>query len=412
MSLSLHAGATVGELHRAAADPDRVVIVEANAQLPAHARASRRSSPHALHVDEVDVIVRDRRAPFVLADAAADRRRPRDRRARARVRHRRLHAADRHRRRPVDGRRRCSPRRTAATTACTRRCSRPGSCSCTEAGKVTNARKGEFHGLVGHDVRARHRRAVRVARRQHRRALPAGRGRERAAHDRPQPPASSRSTARSRSTCYGQVVGRPPRRPPVLGHRRPRGLRRAVRARARGPLADLPAVDGDASTARSCRGSSPTLPPGTTVTTPRHQVDVVITEYGVAELRGATMRERARRARRDRAPDFRDELRAAASRRSAYCDVEHGDRRALARPPRRDRVDDDGPAHEPTDVPLTDAGRAAARALAPHLRADARSRSCWRARVHARARRRRSRASPTPTVDPISPSGTTASSRA
>jgi acyl-CoA hydrolase len=29
------------------------------------------------------------------------------------------------------------------------------------------------------------------------------------------------------------------------------------------------------------------------VTTPRHQVDVVITEFGVAELRGLTTRERA-----------------------------------------------------------------------------------------------------------------------
>jgi acyl-CoA hydrolase len=35
------------------------------------------------------------------------------------------------------------------------------------------------------------------------------------------------------------------------------------------------------------------LPAGTTVTTPRHQVDVVITEFGVAELRGLTTRERA-----------------------------------------------------------------------------------------------------------------------
>src|SRR5258708_31568007 len=67
MSLSLHAGATVGELHRAALDPDRVVIVEVNDQLPRTFGLPPRF-PHALHVDEVDVIVRNDATPFVLAD--------------------------------------------------------------------------------------------------------------------------------------------------------------------------------------------------------------------------------------------------------------------------------------------------------------------------------------------------------
>ena len=55
------------------------------------------------------------------------------------------------------------------------------------------------------------------------------------------------------------------------------------------------------------------LPAGTTVTTPRHQMDVVITEYGAAELRGATVRERALALAEIAHPDFRDELRAAAA---------------------------------------------------------------------------------------------------
>jgi acyl-CoA hydrolase len=50
------------------------------------------------------------------------------------------------------------------------------------------------------------------------------------------------------------------------------------------------------------------FPAGTIITTPRHQLDVVITEYGVAELRGATVRERARRLAAIAHPDFRDEL--------------------------------------------------------------------------------------------------------
>ncbi len=53
--------------------------------------------------------------------------------------------------------------------------------------------------------------------------------------------------------------------------------------------------------------------PAATVTTPRHQVDVVITEFGVAELRGRTIRERALALAEIAHPDFRDELRAAAA---------------------------------------------------------------------------------------------------
>jgi acyl-CoA hydrolase len=55
-------------------------------------------------------------------------------------------------------------------------------------------------------------------------------------------------------------------------------------------------------------------PEGTVVTTPRHQVDVVITEHGVAEVAGLTVRERARELARIAAPEFRDELLEAAER--------------------------------------------------------------------------------------------------
>jgi acyl-CoA hydrolase len=55
------------------------------------------------------------------------------------------------------------------------------------------------------------------------------------------------------------------------------------------------------------------LPPGTAVTTPRHQTDVVITEYGVAELRGATVRQRAERLAAIAHPDFRPDLQERAA---------------------------------------------------------------------------------------------------
>jgi acyl-CoA hydrolase len=53
---------------------------------------------------------------------------------------------------------------------------------------------------------------------------------------------------------------------------------------------------------------------GTVVTTPRHQVDVIITEYGAAELQGLTIRERGQALAAIAHPDFRDDLLAAADR--------------------------------------------------------------------------------------------------
>lgn len=56
----------------------------------------------------------------------------------------------------------------------------------------------------------------------------------------------------------------------------------------------------------------PQLPTGSVVTTPRHHVDVVITEYGVAELQDLTINERSVALAKIGHPDFRDELIAAS----------------------------------------------------------------------------------------------------
>jgi acyl-CoA hydrolase len=56
----------------------------------------------------------------------------------------------------------------------------------------------------------------------------------------------------------------------------------------------------------------PQLTPGSVVTTMKNTVDKVVTEYGVAELRGRSIRERARALIAIAHPDFRDELTAAA----------------------------------------------------------------------------------------------------
>lgn len=55
---------------------------------------------------------------------------------------------------------------------------------------------------------------------------------------------------------------------------------------------------------------------GAVITTPRHQVDVIITEYGAAELQGKTVHQRGEALAAVAHPDYRDELLAAAEKAS------------------------------------------------------------------------------------------------
>ena len=57
----------------------------------------------------------------------------------------------------------------------------------------------------------------------------------------------------------------------------------------------------------------PLLPEGAVVSTPRHHTGVVVTEYGTAELTGLTVRERATALAEIAHPDFRDRLRDVAT---------------------------------------------------------------------------------------------------
>jgi len=58
----------------------------------------------------------------------------------------------------------------------------------------------------------------------------------------------------------------------------------------------------------------PTLPQGAPVTVPRQEVDYIVTENGVAYLRGKTVRERAKELINIAAEEFRDELKREAKR--------------------------------------------------------------------------------------------------
>lgn len=59
----------------------------------------------------------------------------------------------------------------------------------------------------------------------------------------------------------------------------------------------------------------PFLDEGAAVTTSRNDVDYVITEYGIAHLKGETLRERARQLINIAHPDFRDELKVEFEKR-------------------------------------------------------------------------------------------------
>ena len=307
MSLSLHAGATVAELHRAARDPNRIVIVEVNDQLP-RTLGIPPQYPHTLHVDEVDAIVRNGRTPFVLDDEV-----------------------------PSDVDKAIAAfARDFVSEGCTLQTGIGGVPSTIvavlaeapggdygvhsemfttglmrlhQAGKVTNARKGQFRGFSistfalgttelyawldqNHDVRF----------------LPVD------VVNAPDTIARNHHVVSINGAfavdLYGQVAA------DRLGGRQFSGI---------GGHEDFVAQSGLELSDRSliCLPSTAqadgvtvsrivtTLTPGTTVTTPRHQLDLVITEYGVAELRGRTVRERAAALAEIAHPDFRDGLRAA-----------------------------------------------------------------------------------------------------
>lgn len=60
----------------------------------------------------------------------------------------------------------------------------------------------------------------------------------------------------------------------------------------------------------------PAFDAGAVITTPRHQVDVIVTEFGAAELQGKTIHQRGLALAEVAHPDFRDELIEAAERAS------------------------------------------------------------------------------------------------
>ena len=65
-SLSLHAGATVAHLHKAAADPDRLLVVEVGERFPRTYGSGEHR--HAVHLDEIDVLIESDKEPITSED--------------------------------------------------------------------------------------------------------------------------------------------------------------------------------------------------------------------------------------------------------------------------------------------------------------------------------------------------------
>jgi acyl-CoA hydrolase len=308
LSLSLHAGATVDELHRAGRDPERLLIIEANSRLPRTCGLPP-DAPHTIHVDEVDVIVEVDRDPFVLPDIE-----PTDE-DRAIAQHASAYVHDG-----------CTiqtgiggiPSMVAKLLA-----EGPGGdygihsemfttglMHLHQAGKVSNRRKGEFEGYSVTTFAAGSRELYDwLDDNDEVRFLPVD------VVNAPDLIAKNHEIITVNGALavdmFGQIMA------DTIGARQYSGIggHEDFIAAAGLELEDrslicLPSTAGVDDSRKS--RIVPTFPVGSVITTPRHQVDVVITEFGVAELQGRTVRQRVDLLAELCHPDFRADFRAQA----------------------------------------------------------------------------------------------------
>jgi acyl-CoA hydrolase len=309
-SLSLHAGASVGEIERAGADPDRVLLVEMNERLPRTSGLGEHR--HAVHVDSVDIAVRSDLDPFVMADAE-----PTDT-DRAIAAHVAGFVSDGATLQTGIG---AVPSVVAGLLAAGdggdygihSEMFTTGLMQLHKSGKVTN-QKGIFDGhsittfcagtaelyewLDGNDEVA---------------FLPVD------VVNSPEVIAQNRKLVSINAALavdiQGQVVAdtiHGVQFSGIGGHEdfvAGAGLDLEDRS-----LLCLPSTFGAGDAARSRIVTA--HPAGAVITTPRHQVDVIVTEFGAAELQGKTVHQRGLALAEIAHPDVRDELREAAERAS------------------------------------------------------------------------------------------------
>ncbi len=307
-SLSVHAGASVAALHDAGADPDRLLVVEINAKFP-RTFGLPPEHTHRLHLDEIDVLVEGDRDPIVIADE------PPTEIETAIAEFARSFVSD------------GSTLQTGIggipSAVATMLAEGPGGdygvhsemfttglMRLHQAGKVSNASKGPFSGYSITTFAAGVPELYEwLDDNEEVRFLPVE------VVNSPHVIASNHKMVMINGAVAvdlaGQVVADTVslrQYSGIGGHEdftMPSGLELEDRS-----LICLPSTASPGGVMVS--KIVPAFPAGTIVTTPRHQLDIVITEYGVAELRGKTVRQRALALAAIAHPDHRDELRSAA----------------------------------------------------------------------------------------------------
>lgn len=309
LSLSLHSGAAWHELQRVIADPHRIVIAETSPHFPRTFGIEPRF-PHRVHIDEVDFVVETEREPYLLADAEPS---PID-----------LAIAEH-----------VNPFIKTGATLQTGIGGIPsmvvqllaqgdagdfgihsemfttGLMELHKAGKVTNQRKGQYDGFSVTTFAAGNAELYSwLHENDEVRFLPVD------IVNSPETISRNEEMVTINGALavdlWGQVTAdslRGRQFSGIGGHEdfvSVSGLELGDRA-----VICLP------STASSADGVVsrivPALPEGMLVTTPRHQLDLVATEFGIAHLRGRTVRERAFALAAIAHPDFREELERRAA---------------------------------------------------------------------------------------------------
>ena len=311
LSLSCHAGSTVDELHAAGQAGDRLLVVETSPHLPRTGGLGD-AHPHRLHLDEIDILVRSDRHLVELVDPPAGEIETSIAASAARF----VHTSS-----TLQTGFGSIPSIVASNLAASdvedlgvhSEMFTNGLMRLHQAGKVTNASKGIFEDISITTFAAGTSELYSwLDGRTDVAFVPVG-----VVNDPMTIAANRNMVTINGAICVdlaGQVVadsigGR--QWSGIGGHEdfvSGGGLQRDDRS-----LICLPSVSHVAGSLVSRITAD--LPPGSIVTTPRHQTDVVITEHGVAELRGRTVAERAAALAEIAHPAFRDELRVTAERR-------------------------------------------------------------------------------------------------
>jgi acyl-CoA hydrolase len=311
-SLSLHVGGTLRELRAAGADPERLLIVEVSERYP-RTFGLGTEHRHALHVDEIDILVRSDGAPLALpavAPTAVDE------------------AIAQHARRfIVDGATLQTGIGAIPSAIVTRLAEDDGGdygvhsemftdglMELHQAGKVSNARKGPYPGVSVATFAAGSEELYAWLHENRDVAfLPVE------VVNAPEMIGANANMVTINGALaidiHGQVVA------DTINGSQYSGI---------GGAEDFVAGPGASLSQRAliCLPSTvtvggelrsrivPWFPAGSVITTPRHQVDAIVTEFGVAELEGLTVHQRGDALAAIAHPDFRDELHEAAARAS------------------------------------------------------------------------------------------------